>query len=59
MTESGVSLTALMLGAPEPERLIGMLEALRFADALVQVGQSTALNLVAMLQTPRGSVVLD
>ncbi len=59
LPESGVSLTALMLGAPEPERLAGMLEALRLADARVQVGQSTAANLVAMLQTRLGSVVLD
>ena len=59
LPESGVSLTALVLGAPEPERFAGMLEALHFADACVQVGQSTALNLVAMLQTSRGSVVLD
>ena len=59
LPESGVSLTSLMLGAPEPEYLSGMLEALRFADAPVQVGQSTALNLVAMLQTPLGSVMLD
>ncbi len=59
LPESGVSLTALMLGAPEPEHLARMLESLRFSDASVQVGQSTAPNLVAMLQTPNGSVVLD
>ncbi len=59
LPESGVSLTALMLGAPEPESLAAMLEALHFADARVQVGQSTASHLVAMLQTPLGSVVLD
>lgn len=59
LPESGVSLTALMLGVPEPGRLAGVLEALRFADASVQVGQSTATNLVAMLRTPRGGVVLD
>ena len=59
LPESGVSLTALMLGAPEPERLTDVLEALHFADARVQVGQSTAPNLVAMLRTPLGSVVLD
>ncbi len=59
LPESGVSLTALMLGAPEPAQLSRVLDALRFADALVQVGQSTALNLVAVLQTPSGSVVLD
>jgi Glyoxalase-like domain len=59
LPESGVALTALMLGAPEPERLTGVLEALHFADACVQVGQSTATHLVAMLRTPLGSVVLD
>ena len=59
LPESGVSLTALMLGAPEPERLAGMLEALRFADAQAQVGHSAAPNLVATLRTPNGSVVLD
>ena len=59
LPDSGVSLTALMLGAPEPEPLTGMLDALHFADARMQVGQSTALNLVAVLQTPIGSVVLD
>ena len=59
LPESGVSLTSLMPGAPEPEYISGMLEALRFSDALIQVGQSTASHLVAMLRTPLGSVVLD
>lgn len=59
LPESGVLLTALMLGAPEPERWTAMLEALHFSDARVQLGQSTAPSLVAMLQTPMGSVVLD
>ena len=59
LPDSGVALTALMLGAPEPEYLSDMLEALRFSDALIQVGQSTASHLVAMLRTPLGSVVLD
>jgi Glyoxalase-like domain len=59
LPDSGISLTALMLGAPEPERLASMLEALRFTDAKVQTGQSTGAQLVAMLQTPLGSVVLD
>jgi Glyoxalase-like domain len=59
LPESGVSLTALMLGAPEPQPLTNLLDALRFADARVQVGQSTAPALVAMLRTPIGSVVLD
>ncbi len=59
LPESDISITALMLGAPEPERLTGILEALHLVDACVQVGQSTATNLVAMLRTPLGSVVLD
>ena len=59
LPETGLALTALMLGAPEPERLTGMLEALHFADPHVQIGQSTATHLVAMLRTPLGSVVLD
>ena len=59
LPESGLALTALVLGAPEPEPLARMLEALRFADARVQVGQSTGPTLVAMLHTPRESVVLD
>ena len=59
LPESGVTLTALMLGAPEPERLTDMLDALRFADACVQVGQSTVTHLVAMLRTSTGSVVVD
>ena len=59
LPESGVSLTALVIGAPEPERLTEMLVALRFADTCVQVGKSTVTHLVAMLRTPTGSVVLD
>jgi hypothetical protein len=55
----GVSLTALMLAAPESEVVSNLLQSLFFADARVQVGQSTTPNLVAILQTPRGSVVLD
>ena len=59
LPESGVSLTALMLGAPEPERLTSLLDALSFADARVQIGQSSGPTLVAMLRTPLGSIVLD
>ncbi len=59
LPESGVSLTSLMLGTPEPDRLGAMLEALRIADHRVQVGQCTAWNLVATLRTPMGCVVLD
>jgi Glyoxalase-like domain len=59
LPDSGVSLTALMLGEPEPERISTLLEALGFSDTPVRVGQSTATNLVAVLRTPLGSVVLD
>ncbi len=59
LPESDVALSALMLGVPEPAQLTSMLEALHFADPHVQIGQSTATHLVAMLRTPRGSVVLD
>jgi hypothetical protein len=59
LPESRIALTALMLGEPEPERLTAMLEALQFSDARVHVGQSSGPTLAAILQTPRGSVVLD
>ena len=59
LPDTEVSLTALMLGAPEPEGLAGLLEELRFSSAVVQVGQSTGAQLVAVLQTPNGRVVLD
>ena len=59
LIDVGVSLTALMLAAPEPNVVSNMLQSLCFVDARVQVGQSTTANLVAIVQTPVGSVVLD
>ena len=56
---SGVSLTALMLGMPEPLGTTELLDSLRFSDANVQIGQSAAPSLVAILQSPNGCVVLD
>lgn len=56
---SGVSLSALVLGAPEPARTAALLSSLQYSDAVVQIGQSAAAHLVAMLQTPNGGVVLD
>jgi len=59
LDDVGVSLSALMLAAPVPDAISILLQSLCFADAQVQIGQSTAPNLVATMQTPRGSVVLD
>ena len=59
LPESGVSLIALALGAPEPEGTTALLESFAFADELVQVAQSVSPQLVAMLNTPLGRVVLD
>ncbi len=56
---SGVSLIALALGAPEPEATAALLESFAFSDELVQVAQSVSPQLVAMLNTPLGRVVLD
>ena len=59
LPESGVSLIALALGAPDPERTTTLLESLAFSDELIQVAQSVSPQLVAMLSTPQGRVVLD
>ena len=59
LPESGVSLIALALGAPEPEGTMALLESFAFSDAVVQVAQSASPQLVAMLNTPLGRVVLD
>lgn len=59
LPESGVSLIALALGAPEPEATTALLESFAFSDTLVQVAQSVSPQLVAMLNTPLGRVVLD
>ena len=59
LPESGVSLIALALGAPKPEGTTALLQSFVFADELVQVAQSVSPQLVAMLNTPLGRVVLD
>ncbi len=59
LDDVGVSLTALMLAAREPEAVSNRLQSLSFTDTQVQVAQSTTASLVAILQTSRGNVVLD
>ena len=59
MQPAHMSLTSLLLGAPEPKTTQAMLEAIAFADVRVHIGQSTTAHLVATLSTPRGRVVLD
>ena len=59
LSESGVALSSLTLGAVVPERAVAMLEMLAFADPAVQVGQSSSAQLVATLRTAKGTVVLD
>lgn len=59
LPDSGVVLSSLTLGSPAPERILALLDALAWADADVHVGQSTSAQLVAVLGTPRGPVVLD
>ena len=54
-----MSLIALALGAPEPEGTTALLASLAFSDELVQVAQSVSPQLVAVLNTPLGRVVLD
>lgn len=59
LPESGMSLIALALGAPEPDGTTALLKSFAFSDELVQVAQSVSPQLVAMLNTPIGRVVLD
>jgi hypothetical protein len=59
LSDSGVALSSLTLGAMVPERAVAMLEMLAFADPAVQVGQSSSAQLVATLRTAKGTVVLD
>ena len=59
LPDSGVSLIALALGAPEPERTAAMLASIALTDERVQVAQSVSRQLVAVLNTPLGRVVLD
>lgn len=59
LPESGLSLTALTLGAPQPETTAALLGALAFADDRVHIGQSSPAHLVATLNSARGVIVLD
>ena len=59
LPESGLSLTALTLGAPQPDVTSAMLDAFAFAGGRVHVGQSSPAHLVATLNSPRGVIVLD
>jgi hypothetical protein len=59
LPESGLSFTALMLGMQEPEAGSEILSALCFCDDSVQLGQSTPSHLAAVLNSPRGVIVLD
>jgi Glyoxalase-like domain len=59
LPDVGLSLSTLLVADPAYERLVAMLESLAFADARVQIGQSSSAQLVATLQTPRGAVTLE
>jgi hypothetical protein len=59
LPDVGVSLGSLVLGDPAHEDVTHALEALRFADAKVHIGQSASAHLVATLNTPKGSVILE
>jgi hypothetical protein len=59
LPDAGVSLSSLVLADPAHEDVAHALEAMRFADAKVHVGQSASAQLVATLNTPTGSIVLE
>lgn len=59
LPDVGVSISSLILCAPDPEELTQAFEALRFAGSKVYVGQSSSALLVATLDTPGGVVSLD
>ena len=59
LPDSGLSLTSLVLGAPEPDATSSLLAALSFSDARVHAGQSSSAQLVATIRSPRGVIVLD
>jgi Glyoxalase-like domain len=59
LPDVGVSLSALLIADVSHERLHRALDALSFADAKVNIAQSTDTQLVATLNTPRGTIVLD
>lgn len=59
LPDSGVRLTSLLLGAPDPEPASDMLNRLALNESLVHVGQSATPHLVATLHTPNGVITLD
>jgi hypothetical protein len=59
LPDVGVRLNSLVLGDPAPDEVSALLNAAHFVDEKVQVGQSTSRQLIATLNTPRGSVVLE
>ncbi len=59
LPESGLVLSSLTLGAPEPEATTALLAAFGFAGDGVHVGQSSPAHLVATLRSPQGVIVLD
>lgn len=59
LPESGLSLTALTLGTPQPEATAALLAALAFAGERVHIGQSSPAHLVATLNAAQGVIVLD
>jgi hypothetical protein len=59
LLDVGASLSSLLVADPQPESLAAKLGMLKFADAKVQVAQSTGAQLLATLNTPRGMVILD
>lgn len=59
LPESSISLTALTLGAPQPDETRAILDAFAFTSDRVHLGQSSPAHLVATLSSPRGVIVLD
>jgi Glyoxalase-like domain len=59
LSDVGVSLSSLVLSDPVHEEVTCVLEAMRFADTKVHIGQSSSTQLVATLNTPKGLVVLE
>jgi hypothetical protein len=54
MATSGCALRRLDLFHPEPERLVGLLDAIGLADARVRVSSAAAARLIAQIDTPHG-----
>ncbi len=59
LPDSGVRLSSLLLGAPDPETTAATLARLGVADGFVHSGQSVTPHLVATLHTAQGTVTLD